>query len=71
MDAGTLSTKAVPPCVLPDADCLTPAQHIRLMAVASVITGIVRLLADGPGTAILHGLVVGMCVTFDHAARCG
>ncbi|MFD8110299.1 hypothetical protein [Streptomyces microflavus] len=66
-----MSALAVVLCVLSDADWLSPAQHIRLMAVASVITGVVRLLADDPGTATLHGLVVGMCVTFDHAARCG
>ncbi|MET9977667.1 hypothetical protein ACFYOI_14795 [Streptomyces microflavus] len=57
--------------MLSDADCLTLAQHIRLLPVASGMTGIVRLLADGPGTAILHGLVVRMCVILDHAAGCG
>ncbi|MFJ9656207.1 hypothetical protein [Streptomyces microflavus] len=69
VDAGTLSTLTVVPCVLSDADWLTPDQHIRLLAVASITTGIARLLADDPGTAILHGLVARMCATLDHATR--
>ncbi|MEV0888520.1 hypothetical protein AB0J03_32525 [Streptomyces microflavus] len=69
VDAGTVSTLAIVPCVLSDADWLTPDQHIRLLAVASVTTGIARLLADDPGTAILHGLLARMCATLDHAAR--
>lgn len=67
VDAGTTSTLTIMPCVLSDADWLTPDQHLRLMAVASVVTGIARLLADDPGTAILHGLVTRMCATLDHA----
>ncbi|MFJ3481404.1 hypothetical protein [Streptomyces microflavus] len=69
VDAGTTSTLAIVPCVLSDADWLTPDQHLRLLAVASVITGIARLLADDPGTAILHGQVNRMCATLDHATR--
>ncbi|MEV1092825.1 hypothetical protein [Streptomyces microflavus] len=69
VDAGTMSTLAIVPCVLSDADWFTLDQHIRLMAVASIITGIARLLADDPGTAILHGLVARMCATLDHATR--
>ncbi|MFJ2154475.1 hypothetical protein ACIOHB_37780 [Streptomyces microflavus] len=69
VDAGTTSTLAIVPCVLSDADWLTPNQHLRLMAVASVVTGIARLLADDPGTAILHGQVTRMCATLDHATR--
>ncbi|WP_329345256.1 hypothetical protein [Streptomyces microflavus] len=69
VDAGTTSTLAVVPCVLSDVDWLTPDQHLRLMAVASVVTGIARLLADDPGTAILHGQVTRMCATLDHATR--
>ncbi|MBK5993334.1 hypothetical protein JHN53_17130 [Streptomyces sp. MBT58] len=57
------------PCVLSEADWLTADQHLRLLAVASVITGIARLLADDPGTAILHGQVARMCATLDHATR--
>ncbi|MGN2366696.1 hypothetical protein [Streptomyces luridiscabiei] len=69
VDAGTTSTFAIVPCVLSDADWLTPDQHLRLMAAASIITGIARLLADDPGTAILHGQVARMCATLDHATR--
>ncbi|MET8347359.1 hypothetical protein [Streptomyces microflavus] len=69
VDAGTVSILAIVPCVLSDADWLTPDQHLRLMTVASVVTGIARLLADDPGTAILHGRVTRMCATLDHAAR--
>ncbi|MFB7049561.1 hypothetical protein ACFCX7_25825 [Streptomyces microflavus] len=69
VDAGTASTLAIVPCVLSDADWLTPDEHLRLLAVASVVTGIARLLADDPGTAILHGQVARMCATLDHATR--
>ncbi|MFD4032726.1 hypothetical protein ACFWVP_19990 [Streptomyces sp. NPDC058637] len=41
----------------------------RLVTVASVVTGIVRLLADDPGTAILHGLAARMCATLNRATR--
>ncbi|MEV0888844.1 hypothetical protein AB0J03_34210 [Streptomyces microflavus] len=69
VDAGTTSTLTIVPCVLSEATWLTADQHLRLLAVASVITGIARLLADDPGTAILHGLVARMCATLDHATR--
>ncbi|MFD7859134.1 hypothetical protein ACFV6B_33475 [Streptomyces microflavus] len=69
VDAGTASTLAIVPCVLSDADWLTADQHLRLLAVASVVTGIARLLADDAGTAILHGQVIRMCATLDHATR--
>lgn len=68
VDAGTMSVLAVVPCVLSEADWLTPDQHIRLLAVASVVTGTVRLLADDPSTAITHD-VTRMCAILDHAAR--
>ncbi|MFD6801665.1 hypothetical protein [Streptomyces cyaneofuscatus] len=55
VDAGTTSTLAIVPCVLSDADWLTADQHLRLLAVVSVVTEIAWLLADDPGTAILHG----------------
>ncbi|MDX2404614.1 hypothetical protein NJO91_15985 [Streptomyces microflavus] len=67
--SGTMSTLAIVPCVLSDANWLIPDDHIRLLAAASVTTGIARLLADDPGTAILHGLVARMCATLDHATR--
>lgn len=62
VDVGTMSVLAVVPCVLSDTDWLTPDQHVRLLAVASAVTGAVRLLADDPGTAITHG-VARMCAT--------
>ncbi|NEC03420.1 hypothetical protein G3I37_38480 [Streptomyces anulatus] len=46
--------------MLSEATWLTPDQHVRLLAVASAVTGTVRLLADDPGTAITHG-VARMC----------
>ncbi|MFJ5658687.1 hypothetical protein ACIQD5_35820 [Streptomyces microflavus] len=35
VDAGTTSTLAIVPCVLSDADWLTPDQHLRLLAVVN------------------------------------
>ncbi|MFJ5657161.1 hypothetical protein ACIQD5_27880 [Streptomyces microflavus] len=61
-----MSTLSVVPCVLSEAVRLTPDQQVRLLAVACVVSGIVRLLADGPGTEILHDLVARMCTTLDH-----
>lgn len=66
VDAGTMSTLSVVPCVLSEAVWLTPDQQVRLLAVACVVSGIVRLLADDPGTEILHSLVARMCTTLDH-----
>lgn len=66
VDAGTMSTLSVVPCVLSEAVWLTPDQQVRLLAVACVVSGIVRLLADDPGTDILHSLVTRMCTTLDH-----
>ncbi|WP_411084742.1 hypothetical protein [Streptomyces sp. cmx-18-6] len=54
VDAGTLSTLSVVPCVLSEAVWRTPDQQVRLLAVACVVSGIVRLLVDDPGTEILH-----------------
>lgn len=68
VDVGTISVLGVVPCVLSEATWLTPDQHVRLLAVASAVTGTVRLLADDPGTAIRHS-VARMCATLDHAAR--
>ncbi|MBV7245246.1 hypothetical protein [Streptomyces sp. MW-W600-10] len=38
VDAGTMSTLAVVPCVLSEADWLTPDQQVRVPAVASVVS---------------------------------
>ncbi|MEU0163609.1 hypothetical protein ABZ154_33730 [Streptomyces sp. NPDC006261] len=66
VDAETMSILSVVPCVLSEAVWLTPDQQVRLLAIACVVSGIVRLLADDPGTEILHSLVARMCTTLDH-----
>ncbi|MEV6477852.1 hypothetical protein [Streptomyces sp. NPDC051657] len=60
---------AAVPGVLPEADWLTPDQQVRLLAVGYAVTGAVRLIADDPGAAILHGLLTRLCTALDHAAR--
>lgn len=69
VDAGTISTLAAVPAVLPEAGWLAPDQQARLLAVTSAVTGAVRLIAQDPGTAILHGLLTRVCAVLDHAAR--
>lgn len=68
VDAGTMSTLAVVPCVLSEVDWLTPDQQVRLLAVASAVAGTVRRLADDPGSAITYG-VARLCGALDHATR--
>lgn len=69
VDTGTISTLAAVPVVLPEADWLAPDQQARLLAVTSAVTGAVRLIAQDPGTAILHGLLTRLCAVLDHAAH--
>ncbi|MFH8670286.1 hypothetical protein ACH4F3_36235 [Streptomyces anulatus] len=69
VDAATMSTLAAVPVVLPEAGWLAPDQQARLLAVTSAVTGAVRLIAQDPGTAILHGLLTRLCAVLDHAAR--
>ncbi|MFD5346459.1 hypothetical protein ACFWJY_22475 [Streptomyces anulatus] len=69
VDAATMSTLAAVPVVVPEAGWLAPDQQARLLAVASAVTGAVRLIAQDPGTAILHGLLNRLCAVLDHAAR--
>ncbi|MFZ4279125.1 hypothetical protein [Streptomyces rhizosphaericola] len=69
VDAETMSTLAAVPCAVPEAVWLTPDQQARLLAVASAVTGAVRLLAEDPGTAITHGLLARLCAVITHAAR--
>ncbi|MFJ7416510.1 hypothetical protein ACIQWZ_37785 [Streptomyces sp. NPDC098077] len=69
VDAATMSTLAAVPVVLAEAGWLTPDQQARLLAVASAVTGAVRLVAQEPGIAILHGLLARLCAVLDHAAR--
>ncbi|MGW6718109.1 hypothetical protein [Streptomyces sp. NPDC054995] len=71
VDAGTISILAAVPVVLAEAGWLAPDQQARLLAVASAVTGAVRLIANDPGTAILHGLLTRLCAVLDHAARPG
>ncbi|WP_143663822.1 hypothetical protein [Streptomyces sp. rh34] len=66
--AGTISTLTAVPVVLPEAGWLAPDQQARLLAVASAVTGAVRLIARDPGGAIVHGLA-RLCAVLDHAAR--
>ncbi|MGW1185678.1 hypothetical protein ACWD7Y_21155 [Streptomyces drozdowiczii] len=58
---------AAVPCAVQDAPWLTPEQQIRLVAVASLVTGAARLLAQDPGTAIEHGQRDRMWALLDHA----
>ncbi|NED07602.1 hypothetical protein G3I55_38900 [Streptomyces sp. SID6648] len=44
-------------------------QQVRLLAVASAVTGAVQLIADDPGTVILHGLPARQCSGITHAAH--
>ncbi|WP_326613731.1 hypothetical protein OHA57_00040 [Streptomyces anulatus] len=69
VDTGTISTLTAVPVVLPEAGWLAPDQQARLLAVTSAVTGAVRLIAQDPGTAILHGLLTRLCAVLDHAAR--
>ncbi|MCX4486345.1 hypothetical protein OG890_20695 [Streptomyces anulatus] len=69
VDTGTISTLAAVPVVLAEAGWLAPDQQARLLAVASAVTVAVRLIAQDPGGAILHGLLTRMCAVLDHAAR--
>ncbi|MFD3820242.1 hypothetical protein ACFWRZ_34715 [Streptomyces rubiginosohelvolus] len=69
VDAATMGTLAAVPVVVPEAGWLDPDQQARLLAVASSVTGAVRLIAQDPGTAILHGLLARLCAVLDHAAR--
>ncbi|MFJ9623780.1 hypothetical protein [Streptomyces sp. NPDC101181] len=44
------------PCAAPAAHWLTPGQRLRLVAVASLAVGAVRLVAEDPGTALREDL---------------
>ncbi len=46
---------------------VTQQQQTRLVAVASLVTGAARLLAQDPGTAIEHGELDRMWALLDHA----
>ncbi|NUW02894.1 hypothetical protein G6W50_24745 [Streptomyces sp. CAI 127] len=57
------------PSMLPELTWLTLDQQVRLLAVASAVTGAVQLIAYDPGTAILDGLLARQCSVITHAAR--
>ncbi|WP_146065876.1 hypothetical protein [Streptomyces sp. SM13] len=63
----TADMLATVPNVVADAAWLTPEQQVRLLAVASAVTGAARVLADDPGSAIRHGLLARLCAALDHA----
>ncbi|WP_329304546.1 hypothetical protein [Streptomyces anulatus] len=67
VDEETRSTLAAVPCAAQDAPWLTPDQQIRLIAVASLVTGAARLLAEDPGTAITTGELSRMWALMEHA----
>ncbi|WP_331745391.1 hypothetical protein OG245_37670 (plasmid) [Streptomyces sp. NBC_01116] len=67
IDEETRSKMAAVPCAVEDALWLIPGQQIRLVAVASLVTGAARLLAEDPGTAITTGELPRMWVLVDHA----
>ncbi|MXG30490.1 hypothetical protein GRQ63_33600 [Streptomyces sp. YIM 132580] len=67
LDEETRSKLAAEPCVIQDARWLNPDQQIRLVAVASLITGAARLLAEDPGTAITTGELARIWGLRDHA----
>ncbi|MFF6931221.1 hypothetical protein [Streptomyces californicus] len=67
LDAKTRTQLGFVPCMVQDALWLTPDQQIRLVAVASLVTGAARLLAEEPGTAITTGELSRMWALVDHA----
>lgn len=67
LDEVTRSKLAAVLCAVQDAPWLTPDQQIRLVVVASLVTGAARLLAQDPGTAIEHGQLDRMWPLLDHA----
>ncbi|MCX4489889.1 hypothetical protein OG890_39055 [Streptomyces anulatus] len=69
MGSVTQSMLAAVSCVVADAPWLTTDQQVRLLAVASAVTGAAQVLAQDPGSAILHGLLARMCTILDYAAR--
>ncbi|KQX44483.1 hypothetical protein ASD97_39220 [Streptomyces sp. Root63] len=67
VDEGIRSSLAAVPCAVQDARWLTPDQQIRLVAVASLVAGAARLLAEDPGTRIMTGELSRMWALVDHA----
>ncbi|MFJ5048285.1 hypothetical protein [Streptomyces sp. NPDC088719] len=70
IDEEMRSSLAAVPCAVQNARWLTPDQQIRLVAVASLVTGAARLLAEDPRPAA-DGLaaLAGGLVAFEGLAR--
>ncbi|MFF0509125.1 hypothetical protein ACFYUH_36845 [Streptomyces fimicarius] len=68
-DPSMMRTLNAIPYLMPELDWLTLDQQVRLLAVASAVSGTVDLLAADPGTAILHGLLVRYSALITHAVR--
>ncbi|WP_254875659.1 hypothetical protein [Streptomyces sp. CAI 127] len=69
VDASMMQILHAVPSMLPELTWLTLDQQVRLLAVASAVTGAVQLIAYDPGTAILDGLLARQCSVITHAAR--
>ncbi|MGW5803514.1 hypothetical protein ACWFQ7_29490 [Streptomyces bacillaris] len=67
LDAETCSKLVFVPCAVQDALWLTLDQQVRIVAVASLVTGAPRLLAEDPGTAITTGELSRIWALVDHA----
>ncbi|MFF2721357.1 hypothetical protein [Streptomyces sp. NPDC058011] len=67
VDKEIRSSLAAVPCAVQDARWLTPDQQIQLVAVASLVTGAARLLAEDRGTAITTGELSRIWALLDHA----
>ncbi|MFD4023205.1 hypothetical protein ACFWRV_06695 [Streptomyces sp. NPDC058576] len=57
-DSEAMTVLAAVPCAAPAATWLTPDQQVRMVAVASLVVGAVRVLVQDPGTAIRSELAV-------------
>ncbi|WP_330323415.1 hypothetical protein [Streptomyces anulatus] len=70
VDAATMADLAGLPFALPGTPAwLSPDQQLRLLAVVASVTAAVRLLANDPGAAIIHGELSRMCAILTCAAR--
>ncbi|WP_329030545.1 MULTISPECIES: hypothetical protein [unclassified Streptomyces] len=54
-------------CVVPEGVWITLGQQMRLVALASVVVGAVRALAQDPDTVIERGDLDRMWALLDHA----
>ncbi|MFD7749659.1 hypothetical protein ACFV2V_26830 [Streptomyces sp. NPDC059698] len=68
-DPEAMEALSVVPRVVTEACWLPLDQQVRLLVVASAVTGTVQLLTNDAGTVIVHGLLARQCALLDHAAR--